>query len=481
MNTAPERGVNITTGELDSEGVATVLDAIAATGANAIGLPTNVVVESSPEEGLREPPLDLEGERRVLDRPLWGKHALHVQRYPVHAPDINLWRDLPWNPPSAAPEPIRIDFPRQAIEGARARNLRVYAQLAPYVIPGAVGGQDSLTGSGALRNEYRPQRFVGGPNPDAITFTGCLNHPVVRELGRVRVRELLRHYGDVDGLSLDWVEYPVYLADKLFTCFCGHCRIQAQALGYDWETITSAVRVLWDSIHTLTPDQLHALAESGDWGDLISDPDHIQAGIRAWLDFKTESVALALKDIRETMDDAGCRDMLLSTNGFCLPWGRMSGAAYPPGDNGVDSQRVKLYSFHWHMMVRWWSETLLLWNRGSQITPADMTAAVLSLFGMVLQDAPDNVTPEFFGMPAPADSHNLTPGSYTYRLENALARHDNQAPMLPLIHGYRSTESFASLLETIRPYTREGLWVQRYGYLNDDKLAALAHEWHGTA
>lgn len=481
MTLMPERGVTITSGELASEGVEIVLDAIVAAGGNAIGLPSNVTVESTAEDGMREPPLDVAGDLRILDRPLWGKRALHVQRYPVHNGDPALWDDLPWNPPAAAPEAIRVDYPRQAIEAARKRNLRVYAQLTPYGLPGSTGDQDSVATGQQLRDELRPQRFIGGPSGDAIAFTGCLNNPVVRQLGRVRVRELLRHYGDVDGLSLDWVEYPNYFIDNLFTCFCDHCRDTACASGHDWNAITTAVRQLWDSVHTLTPASLDGLIESGDWGNLATDPVAIQDGVSAWLEFKAESVSRAIKDIRETMNDAGGKDLLLSANGFSLPWGRMSGASYPREDNGLDSQRPKLYSFHWHMMVRWWAESMLSWNRESQITPSQATAAILALFGMVLEEAPATVTPDMFGMPGPDDSHNLTPDSYTNRIENALLAKQPQAPLMPFIHGYRSTESFASLLQAVRPYTTEGLWVQRYGYLNDDKLAALGREWsHGT-
>lgn len=480
MNRAPERGIAMTTAELSSEEAEPVLDAVTGAGANAISLTTSLVVEAAPDEGLREPPLDVEGERRILDRPLWGKRALRVHRYAVHEPDPDLWRDLPWSPPVTAPNDIRVDYVRQAIEAARERHLRVYAQLTPYTLPGATGGQDSMIGSDDLRDDYRPRRFVGGPHPDGIAFTGCLNHPAVRQLGRVRMRELLRNYGDVDGVSIDWVEYPVYFLDKVFTCFCEHCHSRAISLGYDWDAINRAVRELWDSLHTLTPDRLEALIASGDWGDLVTDPDRMQPGFNAWFEFKAESVALALKDLRETMNDAGGEHLLLATSGFALPWGRMTGGAYAHKDGAVDYQRIKLYSFHWLMMVRWWANTMLLWNKGSSITPNLATRALLSLFSMSLQDAPAELSPDDFGMPGPEDDHNLTRESYTYRIENALAIRQYQAPLIPYVHGYRPAEDFARLLETIRPFTQDGLWIQRYGYLSDEKLAILQQEWSRT-
>ena len=477
MNHDPERGITITPAELSSEGIDAVLDTVAGTGANAITMPTGIAVEVSPGEGVREPPLDIAGHARVLDRPLWGKRAIELKRYAAHSADSALWQDLPWRPPEVAPAEFRVDYARKAIEGARERDLRIHLQLTPYTIPGGTGGQEATGGPVAVRDQYRPQRFVGGSHPDAIAYTGCLNNPVVRQLGRVRLTELLSHYADVDGIVFDWIEYPAYFIDKLFTCFCDYCRQAAEALGYDWQQIRSSVRHLWDSLHTITPEQVHALSESGDWGDLVAHPEDMQAGFNAWLDFKADSVANAIRDLRAVIEASGASHLALSTGGSALPWGRMSGAAYPRAGGGLDIQRVKLYSFHWLMMVRWWTEAVMTWNRGSGIRPGDMTRATMALFGLTLENPPAEILPESFGMPGPDESHNLTRESYTYRLENALSQDVRQAPLYPVVHAYRSVEDFASVLEAVRPFARRGVWIQRYGYLSDEKLAVLGQEW----
>lgn len=472
MDHAPERGITITPAELGSEGVDTVLDIIARTGANAITMSTGIQVEAAPGEGVREPSLDVAGEVRVLDRPLWGRRVVHLRRYAAHPPDPALWRSLPWAPSEVAPPELRVDYVRQAIDRARDLGLRVHLQLAPYVIPSSQDASDAPSA-----DLYRPQRFIGGSHPDAITFTGCLNHPVVRQLGRVRLTEIVRHYADVDGFVFDWVEYPTYFIDKMFTCFCDYCRDEATRLGYDWEQIRSSVRHLWDSLHTITPEQVSALIESGDWGDLVAQPEDMQAGFDAWLDFKIDSVGNAIRDLRAVLDEHGASHVTVSTNEPALPWGRLSGAAFQVEGGPVDVQRIKLYSFHWLMMVRWWTETGLTWNRGSAIRPGDLTRATMALFGLTLQDEPIEILPEDFGMPGPGKSHNLTPGSYTNRLEGALALRTDQAPLYPIVHAYRSVEDFASVLAAVRPFSRRGIWIQRYGYLSDEKLAVLRQEW----
>jgi hypothetical protein len=477
MSTVPERGIDITTPELATEGTATVLDAIARTGATAITTTTSVVVPADEETDLREPPLDVAGHRRVLDRPIWGRDATWVRRYVAHPPDPDLWRDLPWPSPPLAPEGFRVDHAREAIDGARERGLRVYAHFAPYALPGGSDHREGMPTNAELRLRYRPVRFIGGIHPEGISWVGCLNNPTVRHYGRVRLTELLRHYGDVDGLALEWVEYPAYFLEKLFTCFCDHCRDQALALGYDWDQITGAVRILWDSLHTLTQDQIAAIVGTGDWGDLVPDPEAMRPGFAAWLDFKAASVRLAIEDLRGTMADLGAGDMAISTIAPAVPWGRMSGGAYARAGHGVDTQRVKLYSAHWLMMSCWWTQTLLTWNRGSTLTSDMATRAVMALFGIHFEHEPATLAPELCTMPSPGESHNLTPESFTHRLENALTLRTDQAPILPTIHAYRPADELARLLETIRPFAGHGLWIHRYGYLSDEKLDLLRQEW----
>lgn len=476
MSTAQERGIIITTAELATEGAERVLDAIAATGATSIATTTSIVVPADTDTGLHEPPIDVAGDRRRLDRPIWGRDRTWVHRYTAHPPDPDLWRDLPWPLPPVAPEAVRHDYAREAIEAARVRDLRTHLNFAPYALPGGDAHREGMPTNDELRVRYRPARFIGGMHPEGISWVGCFNNPTVRRYGRVRLIELLRHYGDVDGISFEWIEYPVYFLEKLFTCFCDHCRSQAIAIGYDWDEITSAVRLLWDSLHALTEEQALAIIESGDWGELVVDPEAVRGGFVAWLDFKADSVALALDDLRETMAEHGAGHLSVSTAEPAAPWGRMTGAGYARPER-VDSQRIKLYSAQWLMMAGWWAETLLTWNRGSALTPELAARAVMSLFGLQFVDAPPVIDPSMLTMPDPGEPHNLTPESYTHRLENAIAMSDHQAPIQPLLHAYRPPEELALLLEILRPFAGDGLWVHRYGYLSDEKLDILRQEW----
>lgn len=52
--------------------------------------------------------------------------------------------------------------------------------------------------------------------------------------------------------------------------------------------------------------------------------------------------------------------------------------------------------------------------------------------------------------------------------------------MMPLVHAYRSPEDFAMVLHAVEPFARSGIWIQRYGYLGDEKREILQRAWSGS-
>ena len=88
-------GVVLTPAEVQDEGLDRVLDNIVGAGATAISPTLGVYAPGRPGEGSREPPLDVSGQVRLLDRPLWGKRELWLRGYTPHSPDPNIWADVP--------------------------------------------------------------------------------------------------------------------------------------------------------------------------------------------------------------------------------------------------------------------------------------------------------------------------------------------------------------------------------------------------
>jgi hypothetical protein len=480
-------GVVLTPAEVQDEGLDRVLDNIAGAGATAISPTLGVYAPAPTGEGSREPPLDVSGQVRVLDRPLWGQRELWMRGYTPHPPDPSIWADLPYPPPPLAPPELLIDVVRAIIDGARARRLAVEIQVSPYTLPGAPGGQTFGGGHGTGSTSDRPRRVDGTVGERIVAGHGCLNNPRVRALGRTRLREALRHYPDVDGIFLDWVEYTCYFLEDCFTCFCEHCQAAAERLGYDWPRIQHDTRALWDRLHRLQPSDLARAADAADWPFVLGDALLAYPGVADLLRFKAASVREAAAELRRTMNEAGASGVALGLNGFAPPWSRITGMDYGSIHSVVQATRCKLFTFHWPMITRWWSETLLAWSPGLD------ERAVLSAVQVALDlpPPPDEHRQVLadYGMPRPDEPHPIAPEALTRKLNQAarMARTAQAAKgtvaataagsmaersalaggCLAYVHSYRPAAEFGRALEAVLASDAPGCWVQRYGYLSE--------------
>lgn len=481
--TARQLGVVLTPAEVQDEGVDRVLDTIVQAGATAISPTLGVYAPAPDGQGSREPPLDVSGQVRLLDRPLWGRRELWMRGYTPHPPAPDIWADVPYPPPPLAPPELRTDVVRAIIAGARARGLAVEIQLSPYTLPGAPGGQTFGGGHGTGSTADRPRRIDGSVAERIVAGHGCLNNPRVRALGRARLREALRHYPDVDGIFLDWTEYTCYFLEDCFTCFCEHCRTAAEALGYDWARIERDTRALWDRLHHLTPADLEdvvAATDDAGWPFAVTELLGHHSGVEDLLCFKDASVRAAAAELRQTMDAAGASRVALGLNGFAPPWSRVTGMNYRTVHTVAQATRCKLFTFHWPMITRWWSETLLSWNPG--LDEGAVLRAVQA--ALDLPPPPDEHRRSLaeYDMPRPDEPHPITPQALTRKLNQAvrLAEAGGAAGRcLAYVHSYRPAAEFRRVLEAALASEAPGCWVQRYGYLSDEKLAIMREVWVG--
>jgi hypothetical protein len=471
--------VVLTPAEVQDEGLDRVLDNIAGAGATAIS-PTLGVYAPAPEgQGSREPPLDVSGEVRLLDRPLWGRRELWMRGYTPHPPDPAIWADVPYAPPPLAPPELRVDVVREIIEGSRARGLAVEIQISPYTLPGAPGGQTFGGGHGSGVAADRPRRIDGSVGERIVAGHGCLNNPRVRALGRARLREALKHYPDVDGIFLDWVEYTCYFLEDCFVCFCEHCEAAATALGYDWARMVDDTRAFWDRLHHLTPADLTAATAAtadANWWFALLDVLEGYAGLEDLLRFKTDSVCAAAADMRRTMDEAGASAMALGLNGFAPPWTLATGLEYGEVHQIVQATRCKLFTFHWPMIVNWWSSSLLAWNPG--LEEGAVMRAVQAVLDLPPPPEEHRRTLAEYGMPRPDEPHPIAMEALTRKLNQAIQQAGSEQ-CLAYVHSYRSAAEFARVLEAVLASEASGCWVQRYGYLSDEKLAIMRSVWTG--
>ena len=129
-------GMVMTPLDVQVEGLAPVMDRIEATGATAINCGRSLSLEVPQEQGHRAPPLDIDGYRRVFDRPVWGKRELYLRSHPVDVPDLSLYSDTIYKPSFRGPPPeLDRDIPDQIYAEARRRGWKIYNSTSPLSVP----------------------------------------------------------------------------------------------------------------------------------------------------------------------------------------------------------------------------------------------------------------------------------------------------------------------------------------------------------
>jgi len=468
-------GIHLSPAAVQYEGLDAVMDRIQGAGATAIGTGLTVFEPSNPGEGRRQPPLDVDGTARLLDRPLWGRRELWLKGYRARPYEVSLFSETTYRPDRGvgkggdlapggglAPPHIDRELPHKIISAAQQRGMRAYVSLSPLCVPG-------------LRDRDQPH-YVDGGLPDLarrVAGQGCPNNPDIAAYAVALVRDTIRHYPDIDGIYLDWLEYTVYQIEDHFACFCPHCIERARATGYDWDRIRRDISTTWEWLHHLTPTDIDRMSRAA------RSPGEMIAWVRdypGWLDllrFKADSVCALYGKIRAAMDNDGAAAMELGANGWAPPFNLSSGADYRRLADIVTAVRPKLHTFHWSTLPRWYGERLRAWN------PTVGEQPILDML-VTLLDLPDDQAPRSFDkyhIPAPDEIHPARPEAWRTKLQQAVDQVGGRAKCYAYAHSYRPLKQWRQMIEVVRETDVDGMWVQRYGYLSDAKLRVLGDLW----
>ena len=78
------------------------------------------------------------------------------------------------------------------------------------------------------------------------------------------------------------------------------------------------------------------------------------------------------------------------------------------------------------------------------------------------------------------EPHPITPEALTRKVNQAISMASaggHGADCLAYVHSYRPPEEFRRVLQAVLASEARGCWVQRYGYLSDEKLAIMREVW----
>lgn len=464
MPPPPSLGVTVMPEWFQHEGVEPVLDRIAALGATAIATSPYVLEPATEGEGAREPPPDGEAGRvRPLDRPLFGKTELWVRTAPSFAHDAARYAGLRYQPsPPTALTFRHADLLDRVLDAARARGIAVYLQVMAASPPGyrvqfsgAVEADQCRTPDGTLHGA-RVDRNASLASHDVQRYTSAL------------VAELAARYPGVTGIRLDWPEYPPYDFTSALFDFNPAMAPHFAAGGHAPESVAREVRVWRDAlvaaVRAAATDDAHALGAVLDANDFeaLTRDDGLLAPLFA---AKRAATRELLAAVRAALDGVPGPRRRLELQAFPPPFSAMSGFPLTALEGIADRVGIKLYTMHWPMIARYWAREI-----AGDASPARMdalTAAIALRFGFT-DTLVDGMRLRY---PEPHEAHPV--GTRAQQDKLTAARDLASIPVIAFVHSYGPLADVVARYELARA-TGMPLWINRYGYLSDAKLAALA-------
>jgi len=457
-------GVTIMPEWFQYEGIDAVLDRVQACGADAI-VTSPYLLERAPEgEGGREPPPDGEaGKVRPLERELFGAKELWVRAGPAFEHDFSLYRGLRYQP--AQPGKLtraNPDLLDRVVAQSQRRGLAIFMQIMAASPPAYrvqfSGAQedDQCLGPDGVRHDYR------------VDKNASLASPHVTEYIQVLLKELATRYPDVNGFRLDWPEYPPYdLASAMFDFNPSALKIMRGA-GYDPDEIRSAAQTWVLSARTIAQrnarDGAKAIADG--LAPLFRELLHPETALRGLVASKVATCFDFLVSCRAALDEVSGPHRRLEPQIMPPPLQHLSGFPLNRLDGLADAVGVKLYTMHWPMIARYWARDLV----GSVNGPAADAASVAigQLFGF-LNAPPED--PQAYRYPLPVQAHPVSLQAQQEKIRCAKTIAGN-VPVVAFAHAYGPIPDVLERFEAARG-SADAVWLNRYGYLSDEKLAAL--------
>ncbi len=459
-------GITVLPEYIQSEGTDGVINNLVRIGANAVASSPYLMQEADRQTGQREPPADAKaGSVRLLDRPLFGKREVWVTTVPSFEPDPVLYLGLRYQPMEPT-ELTRTDghLLNDFIDAAHKKNIKTYFQVQAAIPPGY-----RVQFGGPVEND-RARRPDGTIPEKRLARNGSLASPHILGYEHALLRDLVKNYPRLDGLRIDWPEYPPYFLDSVFLDFSYHAEKAAERMGFPFERMRRDVGKFYSKLHGgLTNADIEPWANDRDGGRfhmlrLLSD----YPSVTAWLRFKAALVEEMIAGFRSVMNEAGGESMELLPNAFPPPWTIVSGMDFTRVAKHSSAISCKLYTMHWPMILRFYGDQLLAANPG--LSSELLAKALVRLLDIADDAGLESVTD--YSYPDPDTPHPVGPLAQKRKIRQA-QREAGSTPVYVLAHGYGPLEDFRKRLEVARDAGKHGYWVNRYAYLSDDKLDVI--------
>ena len=128
---------------------------------------------------------------------------------------------------------------------------------------------------------------------------------------------------------------------------------------------------------------------------------------------------------------------------------------------------------HWSLIVKFWGDVLLATNPG--LDERLVVRAIVHLLDLDDGDGPSRIAD--YGYPAPDEPHPIPTSAQVRKLNQVMAATRGQTQVYALVHGYGPLDDFRRRLQLVADSPVDGVWINRYGYLADEKLDAIREIW----
>lgn len=450
----PHCGITVLPEYIQSEGIKAVLDNLERLKCTAVTTSPYVAQEAADGQGAREPPEDAGlGTKRLLDRPLWSRRELWMTAAPSFVPNKELYGDGPYQPDEASPLTHKEGpLIRQFLAAAKDRGLRTYLQVMAAIPP------CYRVQFGNPTPEDLPLLPNGKPAPIRVDRNATLASSNLRAYLRGLIQDLINAYPECDGLRFDWPEYPPYHFLSLLTDYNPQVAPVAEAMGIDLSRLAEAVT-------KSCPDDMIRKAVQDDVspGDALA---QLRQGNTAWNDhfrLRERLVQDFISFLRQEVDAANGATKRLFVQGFPPPWDQLSGFAAGTVNGLADDVAIKFYTMHWPMIGANYTRYISSFYE----IPESQISAYFRRHFMGQREATNACGPLQY--PSPEVPHAISAQAIADKV-SAFASADTIA----IAHGYGPVKDVAERFEAAIDATGGFVELNRYAYLSDAKIEALA-------
>ncbi len=460
-------GITVLGDFIVSEGVEAVLANLLQVGATAVAINPTVTCAADENSGKFQPPADAGHSPRQFDRLLFGKHALWVHGAPSFHPRPELYKDSPY-PPRKANELTDtygwlID---KFIDACAENNIDVYFQIGAAEPSG-------------LRDEDRPRLPDGTLPRGRIADIGSLPSAAIRAYNCAYANDLVAAYPKISGFRIDWPEYPCYTPDEVFQDFSPHVAQWAASYGFDFDAIQTGVMDFLARISgNLSNDDIAPLTSRESGVRSLAASLEAFPAMAQWLELKAALSRDLIRDWRAIMDSLDVEPKKLSVHAFPPPFSTLTGFDFAGAAPLCDSLSPKLYTMHWCLMVNGWGKWLM--DRNPNLDETLLARALVGLLQLA-DEEPHEATLADFAYPQPDQPHPIGEQAQRSKIDSVLSAVDGRTLVFPLVHGYGPVDDFAGRFRAGLHGNSAGVWVNRYGYLSDDKLRVIGDVFSSTA